>query len=84
MVRDRSAKPLCSGSIPLDSFKAVQKDGLFFPERLGKAGSVYIATVKARFARGLDSFLLRCELNCRASILGLPARAASFILHLQS
>lgn len=46
MVRDRSAKPLCSGSIPLDSFKAVQKDGLFFPGRLGKAGSVYIGAAR--------------------------------------
>lgn len=40
MVRGRSAKPLCSGSIPLDSFKACRKASLFFSERLGKAGSV--------------------------------------------
>ena len=42
MVRGRSAKPLCSGSIPLDSLKAVQAGSLFFSERHGKAGSVYI------------------------------------------
>ena len=45
MVRDRSAKPLCSGSIPLDSFRSAERQA-FFLERLGKAGSVYIGAAR--------------------------------------
>ncbi len=49
MVRDRSAKPLCSGSIPLDSFRSAERQA-FFLERLGKAGSVYIHGLSDRTA----------------------------------
>ena len=55
MVRDRSAKPLCSGSIPLDSLKACRKASLFL-ERLGKAGSVYIHGLSDRTAFFFSAF----------------------------
>lgn len=35
MVRDRSAKPLCSGSIPLDSFRPSERTAFFLTRLLG-------------------------------------------------
>ena len=40
MVRDRSAKPLCSGSIPLDSFRSAARQAFFLSR--GAGGLIYI------------------------------------------